>query len=782
MELCNSCIEKLRSAYTFKYDCLSAEKAILKYLQENQLLEDFNNHSLEENSDVTLLPKPPDSEGISIKSNKNGDTAQKTENVSVKNENQHKILGKTVAKPVEILHPIKTEEQTNHSLLQDCSNSDNSADESEQTCEPEVVSKEVNIIEQANLTEPPELIFYKTASRTALEKGLNIGKCSQSQKNITPKQGNILEPSKTLIDKATGLSKEKQYQQSSTNTKNLVAANASNNPDETETENITQTNVTQVEEIRIHKQKNVTPGLLLSETTNTACKNGKASQGEVVTIKQENVTIPSELTFCDATGLFKNNQNQYFNAEGTLIEPHQVELEAQKALEKVNSIFTEPINNRGPVEHMINNKPVQVQSLGCLKPVNAGILTPVTVTENNGVLNITPVGDAVKNSFITLDNPFMMDDMIDIKEEPLDTYDFDTIASDEDTISAPETMLQDCQFGGTDEYIDIPEFVMVNKKGEDIDQNLEKMQPAVLERKLFGGPGVSGQPRKRTYKKLKMVAAYEQTAPEGKVQKSYSTYPIRKQHPSFYSNEYLASFFAKNGDYTYDHDYISNMYHNSVAIVLDSATGKKLWFCRLCNNQQWTLKHGEHMLEMHEMVTRCVVCNVDMRSSFALNLHVERHTEACRYCGETVAYGARQAHARKHQTAEHTTFRPRASKSAKHQPEEPTISCPREPEPTCSPALPSSNSAQDEVGDTSQGHPEPPISGYQVEDLFYKTDESLDSPDDTKEDVSYSPTPQKRQLRTRRRKKGDTPPAVEPSGRLLRSHMKKSQEGKEGGS
>ncbi|VEN63429.1 unnamed protein product [Callosobruchus maculatus] len=747
-------------------------------------------------------------------------------------------LNKTVKDRIDVTN----QEQTKDSLLPNSSiNSGNIAVKTEQTCEPEVVSYEENIREQTNL-DPQQLSLQEraclwkdklaqhlNAGRTTPEKGLNVGKCGQAIKYIIPKQGK--NSYRYTKGKSAGLSEDNQPQQSSANSKNSSTVNTSNNTDDTG--NITRTEASESE---------VEPPRSLSGTTNlfndTKCQNtnidkepdvdksntvgesGESAQGEVVRIKQEKDTEPSELTFCDTTGLFKNNQNQYFDAEGNLIEPSDLEQEAQKALEKVNSIFTEPILNSEPFQpvNTVNNELVQVPPLAPLTPMgltaNAGILTPVTVTEDNGVISITPVGDAVKNSFITLDNPFMLDDMIDIKEEPLERYDFDTIGTDEDTISAPETMLQDCELGGTDEYVDIPEFVMVNKTGED-EQNLKQMQPAVLEKKLFGDAGVSGligvpiiegnmlpvqeaspvcsspgQSRKRMYKKVKMVAAYEKVAPEVvQVRKSYSTYPIRKQHPSYYSNEYLASFFAKNGDYTYDHDYIVNMYHNSVAIVLDSGSGsKKLWFCRLCNNQQWTLKHGEHMLDTHALTTRCAVCDVDMRSPFALNLHVERHTEPCRHCAESVSYGARQAHALKHQAEEQQcTVRPRVHQSVKRRRSSRQHADAEDvPEPTRSPDLPSSNPAQDEVvADTSQRQPlDRLIPDDKMENLFYKTDnESEESDDDdVKADTSYSPTPppRKRQVRKRSRRKSESPRAVEPSGRLLRSHIKKNQDAKEG--
>nr|CAH7729683.1 unnamed protein product [Callosobruchus chinensis] len=770
MELCNSCIENLRSAYKFKYDCLTAEKAISKYLQENQSSENTKkNHSLDENSDVTLLPKPPESEDTPSESNENGDIAQNIKDASVKNGNQPMVPEKTLSKPAETTGQHKTVEEeedlvievTNNSLIQDISmNSGDTDVQSGQTCELEpvkLVSEERNSTpEQANLIEPPKLKLFKKpsllkdklaqhlgATRTTIGKGLNVDECSQSEENITPKQRNVIEPSKNLISKTIiGLS--------STNTKDSVVftANISNNANKTR--NVTKTKVTKAEEIQIPGQKNaIAPPGLFSKTTNLSndtkyqstniekepdvskskitSKNEKALQGEVVPIKQENIAEPSELTFCDTTGLFKNKQNQYFNEEGKMIDPNDLEQEVQKALEKVNSIFTEPIINSEPVQPIVNNKPVEAPSVVPPKPMvaNAGIFTPVTVTEDNGVFSITAVGDAVKNSFIALDNPFMMDDRIDIKQEPLEWNDFDSIGTDDDTISAPETMMQNSEFGGTDEYVDIPEFVVVNKKGADVEQNLNKMQPAVLEKKLFGGKA-----RKRIYKKLKMVAAYEEITPEPKVQKVYSTYPIRKQHPSYYSNEYLASFFAKNGDYTYDHDYI------------------------------WALQHGEHMLDTHRSTTRCTVCDVDMGSSFALNVHVERHTKWCQHCSKSVTYSATQAHELNH-LAKEQMINPR----------------PRGPEPIRSPALPPSNSTKDEVADTSQRL----TSEAGMEKLFYKTDESEDSNDDVQVDTSYNPTPPKRQLRRKSRQKSDPPPpAVEPSGRLLRSHIKKSQEVKEG--
>ncbi|CAH1963140.1 unnamed protein product [Acanthoscelides obtectus] len=187
----------------------------------------------------------------------------------------------------------------------------------------------------------------------------------------------------------------------------------------------------------------------------------------------------------------------------------------------------------------------------------------------------------------------------------------------------------------------------------------------------------------------------------------------------------------------------------------------KLWFCRLCNNQQWTRNHGRHMLEKHATQTFCTLCHVDMRTPFALNVHMEEHTNACG--SEKVTYGARAAHARKHRALAQdicdSVVTEHAQKKRTRQQDTDEI-----------PASASGIRSSSDDRAAERVSAEAKVQKH----MYMSDDDSQDAPDDVNRDASYQPgRDQKQAIQKKKRQKVE---AVKPSGRLLRSQSKKSRE------
>ncbi|XP_066255698.1 uncharacterized protein [Euwallacea similis] len=272
-------------------------------------------------------------------------------------------------------------------------------------------------------------------------------------------------------------------------------------------------------------------------------------------------------------------------------------------------------------------------------------------------------------------------DLIDIKDEPLDfsfdtNYDWNNFSKaevpkslkgvikeedSEDTISASETevenFLMSQNIPDVDLEPDIPDYVLVTRRHPlPTMPVLEKAPPSasdVVCGLKSNNVIISTKNCSQSKPKPKAAPTMHKLAPvemekEGNEDENLGICTQRALYDVPHSDQsnvcVLYTNFTDYGDYINDHDYLVNPYRRN-----DLTTNHKLFgnmcICLLCGLKHASEEHIKHM-QHHNSV--CLVCKLNFKNVFILNLHVRSHVWHCEECGEIVTYSRHEGHHKFH--------------------------------------------------------------------------------------------------------------------------------------
>ncbi|XP_066144629.1 titin homolog isoform X2 [Euwallacea fornicatus] len=271
-------------------------------------------------------------------------------------------------------------------------------------------------------------------------------------------------------------------------------------------------------------------------------------------------------------------------------------------------------------------------------------------------------------------------DLIDIKDEPLDfnfdtNYDWNNFVKvgvpenlkrvikeedSEDTISASETevenFLMSQNIPDVDLEPDIPDYVLITRRHPlSTTPVLENAQPSandVVCEQESNNITISTENYSQSKPKPKAAPAIRKSAPvqieEKNEDENVGMYTQRALYDVPHSDQsnvcVLYTNFTDNGDYINDHDYLVNPYMKNDLTTSHKQFGN-MCICLLCGLKHASEEHIKHM-QHHNSV--CLICKVNFKNVFILNLHVRSHIWHCEECGEIVTYSRYEGHHKFH--------------------------------------------------------------------------------------------------------------------------------------